>query len=132
MASIHKARYDIICAESKLRKESLEGIQSSDERARSVWTNALSVMEYIGQAKQQTEASSVAAYNKAILSRKQSIKDNMTKLGADEAFVATFLGFVDKQDTDNAMLQLMRLLIKRNPGLYRRQLAVCEAKVLQK
>ena len=125
------AFYRSTLKETKLVTETLDGIQSSDERAHSVWKNILIVIEdnkIVAAEKAAGTPSSklVERYNEIISTCTRTIKDNLSKLGANEATINEIMGYVDHGDTDNAQISLLQLLVKRNPGLYRRRVAAIQ------
>ena len=123
-----------IFVEEDLRKETLYGIQSSGDRAHSIWNNVLIIIEdnkIIASEKAAGTPSPklVARYNEIIANCKHSIKENMKKLGADEASINKLMDFVNNGDMYAAQIHMLKLLVKRNPGMYSRKLAACQAKV---
>ena len=123
-----------IFAEDALRKETLEGIRSSGDRAHSIWRNALIIIEDNKIVASEKAAGTpspklVARYNEIIKNCTRSIKENMEKLGANETCINELMSFVNNGDVDAAQLHMLKLLVKRNPGLYSRKLAVCKSKV---
>ena len=119
-----------IRAEDKLVNETLDGIQSSDDRARSVWSNVL----IIAECKKRIAADARNEATNKVLGEKiktciRTIKENMAKLGADDTCINETMTLIDNGDTDNVHLNLLKLLVKRNPGMYGRKLAACAGKV---
>ena len=116
--------------EDKLLTETLDGIQSTDDRARSVWGNVL----IIAECKKRIAADAGNKTTSKILGDKiqtctRTIKENMAKLGADEACINETMTLIDNGDTDNVHINLLKLLVKRNPGMYGRKLAAYTSKV---
>ena len=134
MASIHGGRYRALVAENRLRKESLRGTQSTDDRAHSIWSNALCIIEDNKIVENEKASGTpspklLAKYSEIISNCKSIIKGNMTRLGADDAYINEFMTFIDAGNVDDAQIHLLKLLVKRNPGMYERQLANCQVKV---
>lgn len=120
--------------EEKLRKETLYGVQSSGDRAHSIWNNVLMIIEdnkivASEKAARIPNLKLVAKYDEIIANGKSSIKENMKKLGADEKSIDELMAFVNEGDADSAQLHMLKLLVKRNPGMYRRKLDACQARV---
>lgn len=123
--------------ENRLRTETLGGIQSSDDRAHSIWFNTTKIIEnkktiVKEMASETPNMKLIAKCNSIIASCKSSIKDNMAKLGADETCAAEMLALVENSDVDGARIHLLKLLVKRNPGMYERKLASYQQSVKQK
>ena len=126
-----------IYAEERLRKETLSAIKTSEDRGHIVWSKVLVIVtdkEIVAKEKASKTPSTkmIAAYEKIIEQCKDSIKENMEKLGANEECIAELMKYVDNSDTDNAQILLLKLLVKRNPGMFSRKLAACESRVNQK
>lgn len=123
--------------ENSLRNEGLNGKQSSDERAHSIWSNVLCIIEdkkIVAHEEAQGKPSSkmVARYKEIIENCTRSVKENMAQIGADEGTIAKMMDYIENANTDGAKGLLLDLLMKRNPGLYRRKLALFQSSVKQK
>ena len=123
--------------EESLRKETLQGIKTSEDRGHAIWAHTLCVIEDNKIIAREEAAGNknpkmVARYKEIIANLKSSIKDNMTKLGADEAYVSEMMTLIDNGDSDGAQVHLLKLLVQRNPGMYSRKLVASQSKVAQK
>ena len=117
--------------ETKLVTETLGGIQSSDERARSVLSNIKIIIASNNKiaAEKATATPDIALINKcngSVSSCTRIVKENLAKLGADDKYISEVMGLVTSGDVDSIYVSLLKLLVKRNPGLYRRRLAAVQ------
>lgn len=137
MDSIHEARYRSMLAEKNMLQESLNGIQSSDERANSVFYNisciiAVNALMMQEKANKTPDTKLILRYKDMLVTCTRAIKDHMLKLGANEECITKMKDFISTGDIDGAKVHMLILLAKRNPGLYRRKLAECQSAVKQK
>lgn len=123
LASIKKC--ELVTSHKRVMdKELLYGTWTPGDRAKSVLYNAKMIVENKDALGKCTgDARKTARINENITICMQSIKNALTKLDADEKTVSEIVTSMEKNDIEMVQYILLQLLIKRNPGLYRRKLA---------
>ena len=118
--------------EACLLQEGLSGIQGLGDRASSILSNAVCMIKSKNNISEASTPKMIARHKDIIECSSQLIKNNLKKLGADDACVAQVLLYIDCGDIEKVKLQVLRLLVKRNPGLYSHQLAMYEVQMKQR
>ncbi|MBR2286088.1 MAG: hypothetical protein IJ866_01360 [Alphaproteobacteria bacterium] len=118
---------DIVNRKRTMDKESLGGTLTVGDRAESVLCNAELIIK--NKAVLSDSFASPRAIAKAkenIASCTDTIKRALDKLGVNENEKSEIVAWVEKGDMEQVRYNLLKVLAKRNPGLYSRKLAIAE------
>ncbi len=118
---------DIVNRKRAMDKESLGGTLTVGDRAESVLCN----VELIAKNKAVLSDSfasprAIAKAKENIASCTDTIKRALDKLGVNENEKSEIVAWVEKGDMEQVRYNLLKVLDKRNPGLYGRKLAIAD------
>ena len=132
LSNIQKCRR-ITAGEIASDKEMLGGVQTLGDRAESVLYNArLIVQNKKTLAEKGITAVAIKKKQEIIANCTQTIKSNLAKLGADDKSVAEIIACVENDDMELLRYNLLKMLVKRNPGMYSRKLAIATRDIKQR